>query len=198
MSRALIVWLLAVPLAVGASQAAHGLAYRLVAPDAHSRATLLAASGHAYLAYLPVALAVASALVAFAFLSEVRHLAARGQSAAAARPSAWYFAALAPAIFCFQEHFERLAETSSIPFTSALEPTFVVGLALQLPFALGAYLLARLLLRAARSVGRWLATARRRRTVVVAARQPRLSLVSPRVPALALGYGTRGPPFSSR
>jgi hypothetical protein len=190
------VWLLALPLAVAASQAAHGLAYRLVAPDAHSRATLLAASGHHYLTYLPLALAVASALVAFAFVSEVRHLAARGQAVRGSRPSAWYFAALAPAIFCFQEHFERLAETSSIPFTSALEPTFLVGLLLQLPFALGAYLLARLLLRAARSVGRWLATARRRRTVDVAPPRPPLSVVPPRVPALALGYGTRGPPNS--
>ncbi len=196
MSRTLTAWLLSVPLAVAGSQAAHALGYRVVAPDAHSRASLLAASGHGYLTYLPLALAVASALVAFAFVTEVRHLAARGGAAAESLPSAWHFAALAPAIFCFQEHFERLAETGGFPWTAVLEPTFVAGLGLQLPFAVAAYLLARLLLRAARSVGRWLAAPSRRRIAIVVLPRPQLSLVIPYAPALARGYGTRGPPFA--
>jgi hypothetical protein len=46
------------------------------------------------------------------------------------------------------EALEGLLNRGVVPFGEALQPTFLVGLALQLPFALAAYLLARLLLRA--------------------------------------------------
>ena len=196
-SRRLMVWLLTVPLAVAGSQVAHALAYRLIAPNADGRTTLLAATGHGYYSYLPLALAVGSVLVGFALVGEIRHLAS-GRPYGSHGPSARSFALLAPAIFCFQEHFERLVDHGGFPWHAALEPSFLVGLSLQVPFALAAYLVARLLLRAARSLGRWLATPWRPRVAPGVVPRPRSRLFSPHVPALALGYGTRGPPAPSR
>jgi hypothetical protein len=77
----------------------------------------------------------------------------------------------------------------------AAQPVFLVGLALTLPFGLWAYVLARLLVRAARSVGRLLLAPPR-----LAASAPRASLRPccpdrPRPAALAHGCGTRGPPL---
>ena len=50
-------WGLALPLAFVGSQAAHSIAYALVYPQAHTRALTLFATGHAYLVWLPFALA---------------------------------------------------------------------------------------------------------------------------------------------
>jgi hypothetical protein len=84
------------------------------------------------------------------------------------------------------------------PWDAATQPTFVVGLLLQLPFAAAAYLLARLLLRAVRSLGRLFSATRRVRVLASAQPRPPVRLVVPRVPVLALGYGSRGPPAPSR
>jgi hypothetical protein len=186
---------LTLPLAVVGSQLAHAVAYRLVTPDESERAHELAASGHAYLAYAPGALAVCCVLVVLALAGELGHLlSARG--AAPSRPSASSFAVLAPAIFVCQEHFERLFHDGVFPWDECLQPAFVIGLVLQLPFALSAFLLARLLLRAVRSLGALLSTSRRSRALAFVLR-PCAHFVVPRVPALALGYGSRGPPLPS-
>jgi hypothetical protein len=58
-----------------------------------------------------------------------------------------------PLAFTLQEHAERLAQ----PALVVAEPTFLVGLALQLPFAALAWLLARAILRAADVLGAFLA-----------------------------------------
>ena len=198
MSRHRLVWLLTVPLAVAGSQLAHALGYWLVTPDADRRTLLLAATGHGYYAYLPLALALGSVFVGLALAAEVRHLVAGRSRRGAAGPSAMTFAVLAPAIFCFQEHFERLVHHGGFPWSAAFETSFVVGLLLQVPFALAAYVVARLLLGAARSVARWLSAPRRRRAAAAIEVRRRSHVFSPRVPALALGYGTRGPPHPSR
>lgn len=194
-SRRSVVWLLTLPLAVVGSQVGHALAYRLITSNEAERAHELAATGHAYLAYAPGALAVCSVLVLVALGVELKHVLA---SRRLARASALPFAVLAPAIFVCQEHFERLLHDGVFPWDAAVQPTFVVGLLLQLPFAGAAYLLARLLLRVVRSLGRLLSAPPRPR--VLASAQSRLAvlLVVPRVPALALGYGSRGPPAHSR
>jgi hypothetical protein len=179
------------------SQLAHALAYRLVTADGAERGHELAASGHAYLSYAPVMLAVCSVLVVLALACELSHLLTDG-SRQGTRPSPVIFAALAPAVFACQEHFERLFHEGVFPWAAALQPTFVVGLLLQLPFAAAVYLLARLLLRVVRSLGRLLAGLPRSRAHACAATQPRISLRVPRVPVLALGYGSRGPPAPSR
>ncbi len=197
LSRRNVVWLLTLALAVIGSQLAHELAYRLVTPDGAQRAHELARTGHAYLVYAPAALAVCSVLVLIALVGELRHLLS-GRGTASFRPSALTFAVLAPAIFLLQEHFERLFHDGAFPWDACLQPTFVVGLLLQLPVAFGAYLLARLLLRAVRSLGRLLVGPMRPAVPGCELVQPTTRMHVPRVPVLALGYGSRGPPISSR
>jgi hypothetical protein len=189
------VWLLTLPLAALGSQLGHALAYRLVRPDEAERAHELAATGHGYLTYAPGALAVSCALVGIALAIELAHVLTNRRGG---RPSALPFAVLAPAIFAFQEHFERLMHDGVFPWDAALQLTFAAGLLLQLPFAAGAYVLARLLLRVVRSLGRLLSAPPRVRVLAAAQPRPPVRVVIPRVPALALGYGSRGPPASSR
>ena len=56
-----LTWALTVPLLLGGIEAAHALAYRLVYPQLHAR--VLLATGHAYLAWLPLLLGLSGALV---------------------------------------------------------------------------------------------------------------------------------------
>jgi len=191
------VWLLTLPLAVVGSQLAHGLAYRLVTPDAAQRAHELAQSGHGYLAYAPAALAVCCLLVLVALAGELGHLLGE-RRASPSRPSAAAFAVLAPAIFVLQEHFERLLHDEAFPWDAALQRTFVLGLVLQVPVALAAYLVARLLLGAVRTLGRLLVGEGPQRVRAGSVCRPASRLFVPRVPVLALGYGSRGPPTSAR
>ena len=148
-SLRLTVWLVTLPLAVAGTQTAHAIAYRLAVPTAHERAHELGATGHGYMAYLPLALGMGAMLVTYAFVAEMLHL-TRSTKRVARRPQAWHFAIVAPALFACQEHIERLFHDGTFPFGAALETTFLLGFALQLPFALLAYLVARLLLRVAR------------------------------------------------
>jgi hypothetical protein len=191
-SRRLILWAVSLPVAVAGTQVGHALAYRLVTPSAEARAHALSESGHAYLAYLPVLLAAATVVVLAALAVEVRSAVA-AQEGSPGRPCAWVFAVLAPALFVCQEHFERLLHDGAFPWDAALAPSFAVGLALQVPFALAAYAVARLLLRAARSLGRLLARPAPPRRLS-ATGWPVARVDVPRLPALALGYGSRGPP----
>jgi len=122
--------LVALPAGGAGTLAAHAVAYRL-----------LGASGegvHGYLAHVPQALTVLAlpALVAAAAAGRAR------------APRAWPFAAAALSAFVVQEHLERFAHTGELPVLLD-RPVFWLGLALQLPFALAAWLVARWLLRAA-------------------------------------------------
>lgn len=192
MRSRVFLWLLTVSLAVAGSQGAHLLTYRLVAPNADQRAHLLADTGHAYMAYLPLGLALCTAVVLFALIGQARQ-ARPGQAGLAA----WQFALIAPLVFCCQEHFERLLHDGTFPWDAVLQRTFLLGLALQLPFALAAYLLARLLLRVAHAVGRLLGTTPRRRRAAPTILPLLAGVDAPRWPALALGFSTRGPPLPS-
>ena len=55
-----LAWALTLPLVLLGTQAAHALAYDLVYPQAHAR--ILLATGHGYLTWLPLALALAGAV----------------------------------------------------------------------------------------------------------------------------------------
>ena len=144
-------WGLALPLAFVGSQAAHSIAYALVYPQAHTRALTLFATGHAYLAWLPLAFGAAAAAAAVS-------LAVTAVDAARRRPvrhvPAWAFALVPPVGFVLQELLELSLHTGTFGWRAFLAPTFLPGLLLQLPFALAAYVAARVLLRTAEHVGR--------------------------------------------
>ena len=131
-------------------------------PREHDREQLLAESGHGYLDYWWLVLAFGLGILAAALIAEM--LATR--SAAGSRLPAWRFVFVAVVFFVAQEHLERLAHDGAFPWGAALEPTFVVALVLQLPFALSAYVVARVLLSAARALGVRLGQSPRRRALV--------------------------------
>ena len=148
------VWLAAAPLMLGGSQFAHAVAYRIVYPQAHVRVLHMLATGHSYFTRAPIVLAAAGACLlvslAFAALDAARDRPSRALPAAA-------FALLPPLAFVLQEMLELSLHTGTFAWRAVLAPTFVPGLLLQLPFALLAYVVARLLLRAAARIGRALA-----------------------------------------
>lgn len=192
MNRRPLAWLLAFPLVTAGSLTAHALAYQLVEPSPYARLDLLDRTGHGYLAAAPFVLGVCLAFV-------VAGLAAHAIAAVRRRPleppAAWPLALLPLLGFAFQEHLERLVATGDLPLGAAAEPSFLVGLALQLPFALAGLLAARLLGRAAEALGRALAgppsSAPRLRPGAVARA---VDAVLPPLAALAVPGSERGPP----
>jgi hypothetical protein len=190
MSRRALARLSAFPLLVLGTLAAHGAAYRLVEPDAHERAAVLAGSGHAYLDQAAFVLAAAVALLlaglATRFADGLRH------RRTVAAPG-WALAIVPPLAFVLQEHLERILSSSGL--SPGLEPAFLVGLALQLPFALAALLVARTLSDAAEALGHALASVRpphaagRPASVAAPAR-----LALPHSRPAGRGSSERGPP----
>lgn len=158
-SRRAAPWLLAVPLMVAGTQVAHAFAYRLVYPNAHVRLHELIETGHGYMGYAPFVAGIGGALelVAFAW---ILGCAVRGRRTLYVPP--WAFALLPPLGFALQEIVERWLAAGSFPWWAVLQPTFATGLLLQIPFALLAYVAARLLSRAARRVAPALRGALRR------------------------------------
>jgi hypothetical protein len=191
MSRRL-TWLLTVPLMTGGLLAGHSVAYRVAIRDPHEREHALEATGHGYLAYVPLFAGVCLALVLGAVV--LRALAAFRRQSGSATP-ATAFAMLPVLAFVLQEHVERAVHSGTVPWTAALELTFAVGLAVQLPFAFAALLLAEVLDSLAQAVG----------VALAAAGPPQSKLPLPaalvlvpadlrRMPILARGYGGRAPP----
>jgi hypothetical protein len=192
--RRSLAWLVAVPLILAGSEAAHALAYRLAYPNLHVRVHVLLVTGHGYLRWLPFAFGVAAAVVALSLLVAAAD-AARGRAPRGLPP--WAFALLPPLAFVAQEHVERLLHTGVFPWHEYGTPTFVPGLALQLPFALAAYLIARLLLRTAESAGRAVARVAppRPHVVPVALATPAAEPDHPPVALISRGLAKRGPPL---
>ena len=188
--RRSLAWLIAVPTMLAGTEAAHALAYRLVFPQASLRLGVLAATGHGYTAWLPLVLALAGA-VALAGVGAAALDVARGRRVRALGPVA--FALLPPLAFALQELLELSLHTSSLAWDVYAEPTFVPGLALQLPFALVAFVAARLLLRGAVRIGRLLARPR------IAAATPRILTLGNRI-AIRLqsdcSASSRAPPLA--
>jgi hypothetical protein len=188
--RGAAAWLLSLPVAVAGCLAAHSLAYRVVEPDAHERAHLLASSGHAYLDELRFLAAAGLALVLAGFVRQAA-VAARGfQPTGPPR----LVALVPPLAFVVQEHLERLLHDGTFPLDALAQPSFLVGLALQLPFAFAAVAVAALLTRAARTLGWLLAHPPRPRPAAAA------EIVSSRPPASLPHVGARGraPPLLAR
>jgi hypothetical protein len=193
MTRSWIAWLVALPLAAAGTQVAHAVAYRVAVPDTDARAHELTATGHSYLAYLPLAVAIGAVVVLLGHAAELRRSIGAPRSRRGA-PGLWRFAVLAPAIFVCQEFFERLAFAGGSSLQLATTPTFLRGLALQAPFAFAAYLVARALVRAVQHVARLLSAPP---PAPDSGHRPRWHCVptsAPRISARALGYGSRAPP----
>jgi hypothetical protein len=189
--RRSLVWGVVVPLMLVGSQAAHALAYRLVYPQAHARTLALLATGHSYLAWFPVVIGVAGASLAASLLL-VTVDGARGREARGLPPLGF---ALLPALaFALQEFLELSLHMGTFGWRAVLAPTFLPGLALQLPFAAVAYVVARLLLRAACAAGRALAPPP---SVAVVARivSSPAALFFPRPRVAAVALAKRGPPL---
>ena len=192
--RRSLAWLVAVPLMLAGSQAGHVLAYRWVYPDAGVRLSALVRTGHGYMSLLPFVLGAAAAVAALS-LALAAFDGARGR---VVRPlPAWAFALLPPLAFAVQEHVERWLYTGVVPWHEVAAPTFLPGLALQLPFAALAYLVARFLLRTAQRLGRSFARVAPPRPRLL----PALRLVpapappAPRTPLISRGLAKRGPPL---
>jgi len=174
-------------------EAAHALAYRIVFPEASLRGAVLAATGHAYAAWLPLVLALGGAVAIVGMVAAVADVVRGGN---VRELGAGAFAALPPLAFALQELLELSLHTGHVAWHAFAEPTFVPGLALQLPFALLAFVVARLLLRVAVKVGRILAR-EHRPTATAALRhlcnrvatplQPGCGPAAPRAPPLAVG-----------
>jgi MFS family permease len=198
LARRRVVWSMSLSLVAVGWLTAHALAYRLVAPHGAQREELLEETGHGYLAAAPALVACAITLLV-AGLALAIYAGARGE--ARAHVAVWPVALVAPLGFGVQEHLERLIELDAFPFGAALEPTFLVGMALQMPFALGAFVLARVLLGFGHALGRELATRRTPRhpaftvpALVLAWPEPELA----RPPLLAGGHSERAPPLGGR
>jgi hypothetical protein len=187
--------MIALPLAVASWLGAHCLAYWLVAPAGEQHMGLHAESGHAYLGYTPALLVWGVALLVAGLLLCVGH----GLRGSRPSPPPLHLFALVPPIgFTVQEHLERLIGTGGLPPDIVLEPTFLVGLALQLPLTLAALLLAHALSGAGFTLGRMLAPklAPLRPHRVTPASPQRLPAAAAPIgpPVLALGHGPRAPP----
>jgi hypothetical protein len=195
-NRRFLAWFLSLPVILAGVEGGHWLAYRLAYPDPYLRAQELAATGHGYFSYAPLFFAVGGAVALCAFWLRVLGREPRrpgGTVTVRAQVSLLPFLVAAPLTFALQECIERLF-AGGWPFVAVFAPTFLPGLVFQLPFALVAFVIARLLLRAAdrlrslvfRPVASRLAAAI---PVVSAAR-----LDLPRLAVLAFGVAERGPP----
>ena len=183
----------AIALMFAGSQVAHALAYRLAYPELHVRVRMLALSGHGYMGYMPLVLGLVSAVIAVLLAWTVVDAARGGEP----RPvPAGLFAALPVLGFTFQEFIERYLHGAGFAWWMVLQPTFRIGVLLQLPFGLAAYLVARFLLRIAERLGGALAARAHppRRRVVSVRRQRPVEEPPRRLGALTVPGAGRAPP----
>ena len=189
--RRCLPWLVALPVMAAGSLAAHALSYVFVSARASETGVEVyertSSTGAGYLVLFVGVFAATALVAAGSQLPLVR----RRQRVVL---SPWWFFVLPPLAFALQEFSERLLGAEAFPFQAALEPRFLLGLALQLPFGLLALLLARLLLRVVERLIEALARPKAPRLVASLFLSPRSALDLPRIPALALGYPQRGPP----
>ena len=197
--RRRLPWLVALPLMAAGSLAAHALSSLFAGARAESTVSteggmhdLADRSNTGFAAHSVLPLGIVLALAGATGVSWlIPRL--RGRPRQGATPSLFF--TLPPLAFSLQELIERLLHAEAAPFQAALEPRFLIGLALQVPLGLAALLAARLLLRVVRRIADALTRTRSvtavRRTLTV---RPPIACELPRIPALALGYSQRGPP----
>ena len=190
-----LTWLVTIPLAFGSAVGGHDLASQLASVKTQAHASALAAEGRSDLVWLPYALGALATFVVIGLLVCVLEAAAgappRGRAGLG-------LAAVPLVVFVLQEHIAQLLAGNHIQLVHvSLEPRFALGLLLQLPCGLVACLIGRLLLRAAEELGYRLRSRREVPVLSLPGRPPwaAVAVDLPRAPALALGYGQRGPPL---
>jgi hypothetical protein len=187
-------WLIAMPLAVVGTLAGHTAGYWAAVPDAHERTQVLAASGHGYLQYAPLVLALSGALVALGFVAQALDAFRGGETNGGTRIE--LVAALAPTAFVLQELIERYAHDGHLRWGLLVSAPFLLGLATQVPFALLAAAIAFALASAAQHVAHAIRAARRpRRCGLALTFLSWLTADLRPAPVLARGYAGRGPPL---
>ena len=183
-------WLVALGLLGAGWVTAHVLSYMLVVPAAE-RGRMMAQTGHGY--FRPTDLLILCGIITLAGLALC---VVAGKSLRAPRP--WTLALLPPIGFVVQEHVERLAASGGFSTHLVTEPRFLLGLLLQLPFALAALIFARLLVSFARRLARSLERTGRPKLVSVELSRPAMvDRRRPRLSVLALGRGERAPPLAA-
>lgn len=189
-------WLIALPLAVVGTVAGHSVGYWAAVPDEQERAHVLASTGHGYLDYVPLVLALCGAFAALGFVAHALAAFRGGDPKGGTRIK--LVAALAPAAFVLQELIERYVHDGHVHWQFVVSAPFLLGLATQLPFALLAAAIAFALATAARRVAHAIRAARlpRPRGVALSFRSW-LSVDLRPEPVLARGYAGRGPPLLS-
>ena len=179
------------------TEVAHFVAFRVVYPDAWERSQALQQSGHGYFSWLPLLGGIALAVLVSSMFLHGRD-ARKGENRPISHTSLLRFAALPPLAFALQEHLEALIHSGSISGV-VIAPTFMIGLLLQLPFALLAYLVARLLLGAAERVGRAFSESPAPYPAPALCESPSwfaLTVWPLRSAVLADGHAGRGPPVA--
>jgi hypothetical protein len=136
------VWIVVAPVVAAGLLTAHALAYRLTSTSTDPF--------HAYLEHAPQVLLVL--LLCGAALG--------GFGTRRNAPPAYAFPLVALATFVVQEHLERIVHGSGLPIL-VTSPAFILGLALQVPVAMLAWVLARWLLDVVQETG-WQRTLRPR------------------------------------
>jgi hypothetical protein len=145
-NRSKVAWLLSLPLSAAGMLLAHQFAWQL---GGHEHA---GEAAHGYLQYGAVFAALGVATLVVAATSQlIRGVAGAGVAQA---PSARVFAIVPIIGFLVQEHLEHVVAERELEVTFFLTVPFLLGLALQVPFALAALLVARLILGMVASVVR--------------------------------------------
>lgn len=124
--------LISIPVAAAGSLLAHQVAYSLRSSSESAQARLLATTGHGYLRHVSLFLGV---LAAVAIVGLVREAVVHWRGVGG-RARLWPIALVSPLAYIVQEHLERLLHGDGFPWHLATRPSFLLGVALQIPFAL--------------------------------------------------------------
>jgi hypothetical protein len=194
--RRRLPWILALLLMLVGSFTAHvvgALTFARHAASGESDGGVEASArvGHGAVTAFPLIAGVALALALVGLAARAR----RARSPRVRGVAPLWFVLLPPLAFALQELAERLLRAESIPFNPIHEPALLVGLALQLPFGVLAYLIGRALLGLGARLARIL---RAPAPAIPSVRHvPDLRVTAatrPRISVLGLGHSVRGPP----
>jgi hypothetical protein len=185
-----LAWLVTLPIAVAGSESAHAIANIVLGAPDGGRTELF--QGGPGAGALPLLASPAVAAILAGLAGRATGIWSASHLAATRLP----FALLAPALYLVQELVETVLRTGAPPFGTVLEPTFLPGLLIQIPFAIAGYVVARALIRLADGV-RALVAARRRVPRLATARAQGRPPYGERAPSEACrwAYSGRAPPL---